>query len=127
MHLVGIDVGCQRGGDLAFRGQRQHQRLEGVIDGGGVQDPGERLRVSLCIGSAFHSRIGGEDERPAQPLARFPAVEAITVVLHQEHQLITAVGEAQLDRRREAAQQGRQRPVSGHSAGHHGRRGQCGR
>src|SRR5690606_3906214 len=44
-----------------------------------------------------------------QLLAGFPAVEAIVVMLHEEHQLVAVVRETQLDRRAEAAQQRRQR------------------
>ena len=44
-----------------------------------------------------------------QLLTSIPTVEPVAVVLHQEHQLVTAVIEAQLHRCREPAQQGRQR------------------
>ena len=44
-----------------------------------------------------------------QTLGRLPAIEPVRVVLGQEHAIIPAVGIAQLDRRREAAQQRRQR------------------
>ena len=44
-----------------------------------------------------------------QLLAGVPTVEAVAVVLHQEHQLVAVIREAQLHRCREAPQQGRQR------------------
>lgn len=42
-------------------------------------------------------------------MAGLPAVEAVAVVLHEEQQLVAAVGEAQFHRRGEAAQQRWQR------------------
>ena len=47
-----------------------------------------------------------------QLLTGIPAVETIAVVLHQEHQLVAVVREAQFDRRRETTQQRWQRVFS---------------
>ena len=55
--------------------------------------------ATLVLANQFLQYLHG------QLLAGFPAVEAVAVVLHEEHQLVTAVGEVQLDRRTEAAQQ----------------------
>ena len=49
------------------------------------------------------------DHIDCQPLARFPSIEAVRVMAHQECQVVTIVGILKLDRRREAAQQRRYR------------------
>ena len=96
-------------GQIGLTRQRQHLRHHGRVQSvigqhcpqGFYQALIKHQRLTaLNLSNQLLQHLHG------QLLPGFPAVEAVTVVLHQEHQLVTAVGEAQLDRGREAAQQG---------------------
>ena len=99
----GIDIGHFADfGQVGFTRQRQHLGHHRLI----------QLRVGQHAAQGFATLILTNQrlqDLHRQLLTRIPTVETVGVVLHQEHQLVTAVGKLQLHRRRETAQQGRQR------------------
>ncbi|GBH08896.1 Thiol-disulfide isomerase or thioredoxin [Pseudomonas syringae pv. actinidiae] len=98
-------------GQISLARQREHFRDHGLIQllvrQYGAQRGNQTLihdqwLTLLMLTDQFLQHLN------RQLLARIPAVEAVAVVLHQKHQLVAVVREAQPDRCREATQQGRQ-------------------
>ena len=107
--MNGVNVGHVADlGQVALARQRQHLGDHGLIQAVVLQHAAqgrdqawiERQRLAtLMLADQLLQHLHG------QLLAGLPAIKPITVVLHEEHQLVAAIGEAQLDRRAEAAQQ----------------------
>ena len=98
--------------EVGFARQRQHFRDHCLIQLVIAQHRAQRLDQTLIHDQRFTTLMLADqllEHLHRQLLAGIPAVEAVGVVLHEEHQLVTAVVKAQLHRCRKTAQQGWQR------------------
>ncbi|MNE32636.1 hypothetical protein D3C81_1398450 [compost metagenome] len=104
----GIDVGHFADfGEVGLTWQREHFGDHGLVQLLVGQHRAQRGHQALIKNQPGALLVLGNQllqDLHRQLLPRFPAVETITVVLHEEHQLVTVIGEAQLDRCAETTQ-----------------------
>jgi len=112
-NVDGFDIGhITDFGQIGFARQREHLCHHCLIQLLIAQHRAQRLDQTLIHDQCFTALMLRNQllqHLYRQLLTSIPTVEPVAVVLHQEHQLVTAVIEAQLHRCREPAQQGRQR------------------
>ncbi|MOA09129.1 hypothetical protein D3C78_1289380 [compost metagenome] len=97
-------------GEVGFAWQREHFGHHGLVQLLIGQHRSQRRDQPLIKHQGTALLVLGDQllkHLHRQLLTRFPAVEAVAVVLHEEHQLIAIIRKAQFDRRAEAAQQRR--------------------